>query len=400
VRVAPRSILDRAYLVALSVSLADAILLAWDRLWGRTQSPAVYFGGDLEAYRAAAERLMQTGSPYSQALHAGPIDNVVANVPIAYLYPPPLAQAFVLLSRVPPGLLAVTSSLVQLAALAILLPLLYRRFAGPIGVRSLLAVLLVAVLSLPLEFATFGGNMSGWTTIAVALMLLRPGAAAGVTAPLIGLVKMTPAVLLVPAIVAPRSRRPAIAALAGATAISIAIAPRAWADWLSVLPNILRFPPAPEPWNFAPIGLFGSFGLPAVGLLIGYGLTAAAIAASAWLAHTGRWAAAVAAAVAALLFGPTSLWDHYLAITVPVLLAAWPMSGARTRPFLLMLAGVHLMFWLPVPPVMRGPALGCILAGSVAAIIVLAQGAQASTAANGPLIHVERAPRKGRSTDS
>jgi hypothetical protein len=87
----------------------------------------------------------------------------------------------------------------------------------------------------------------------------------------------------------------------------------------------------------APIGIFGSFGAPAVGLLIGYGLTASAIAASAWLAHTGRWAAAIVAAVAALLFGPSSLWDHYLAMTVPLLIAAWPASGARTRLFLAML---------------------------------------------------------------
>jgi hypothetical protein len=382
VRVVRRSVLERAYVVALSVSLADALMFVWWRLWIRSQYPAMYFGGDLEAYRAGAERLMQTGSPYSAALHAGPIDNVVTNVPIAYLYPPPLAQVFVLLSHVPPGLLAIASSLVQLVALAILLPLLYRRFAGRISVRSLLAVLLVAVVSFPLQYATYGGNMSGWTTIAIALMLLRPGPVAGASAALIGLVKMTPAVLVVPAIVAPRSRTPAIAALVGVAAISIAIAPYAWADWLSVLPNIMRFPPAPEPWNFAPVGLFGSFGLPGVGLLVGYGLTGAAIAASAWLAYTGRWAAAVAAAVAALLFGPTSLWDHYLAVTVPLLIAAWPVGGPRARLFLLLLAGVHAMLWFPVPPVLRGPALGCILAGSVAAIVALARGARVSTVAN------------------
>lgn len=380
-----RLIVEQASIVALGVALAEALILPWLRLWGRTADPGSFFGGDLEAYRAGAERLMQTGSPYYPALHAGPIDNIITNVPIAYLYPPPLAQVFVLLSTVPPGALAIASSLVQLTALAIVLPILYRHFAGRIDVGSLLVVLLVAVLSFPLEMATYGGNMSGWITIAVAVMLLRPGRAAGLPAALIGLAKMTPAVLLVPAITTARSRTLAIAVPVGVTAISIAIAPHAWADWLRVLPNILRFPPAPEGFNMAPVGVFGSFGLPVVGTLIGYGLTAGAIAASAWLAHTGRWAAAVAAAVAALLFGPTSLWDHYLALTVPLLLAAWPVSGTRTRPFLVMLAGVHVMLWLPQGPlVLRAAYLGSVLAGSVAAIIALARRAEMSSVTSVP----------------
>ncbi len=176
-------------------------------------------------------------------------------------------------------------------ALAIVLPLLDRRFAGRIDVGSLLAVLLVAVLSFPLEMATYGGNMSGWITLAVAAMLLRPGRAAGLPAALIGLVKMTPAVLLVPAIATARSRTLAIAVPVGVTAIAIAIAPHAWADYLRVLPNILRFPPAPEPYNMAPIGVFGSFGFRPSARSSAMASTAAAIAVSAWLAHTGRWAA-------------------------------------------------------------------------------------------------------------
>jgi Glycosyltransferase family 87 len=179
----------------------------------------------LEAYRAGAERLIQTGSPYHPALHAGPIDNVISNVPIAYLYPPPLAQVLVLFEDVPPGPLAIASSLVQVAVLSIVLPLVYRQFAGRICARSLLAVLVLAVFSFPLEFATYGGNLSGWTTIAVALMLVRPGGTAGVPAALIGFVKMTPLVLLVPVIAYPRSRVPAMSVLVGLAAISIAIAP-------------------------------------------------------------------------------------------------------------------------------------------------------------------------------
>ncbi len=92
-----RSVRERAHVVALAALLAEALILSWLRLWGRTEDPGSFFGGDLEAYRAGAERLMQTGSPYHPALYAGPIDNVVTNVPIAYLYPPSLAQAFVLL---------------------------------------------------------------------------------------------------------------------------------------------------------------------------------------------------------------------------------------------------------------------------------------------------------------
>ncbi len=379
-RVERRSILESGYVVASSLALANALMLAWLNLWGDSKKLGLFLGGDLEAYRAGAERLIQTGSPYSSALHAGPIDNIGTNLPIAYVYPPPLAQAFVPLSRLQPGMLAIASSLVQVTALAIVLPLVYRRFAGRLGVRSLTAVLLVAVLSFPLELATYGGNMSGWITIAVALMLLGPGCAAGVPGALIGLVKMTPLVLLVPAIATARSRTPAIAVLVGVTAISVAIAPLAWVDWLSVLPNILRFPPGPEFWNMAPVSVFGSFGLPAVGMLVGYGITAAAIAASARLAHTGRWAAAVAAAVAALLFGPTSLWDHYLAMTLPLLVAAWPASGWRTRPFLVALAVVHLLLWIPGLLVLRPVYLVAVVAGSFAAITALARWIETSIA--------------------
>jgi hypothetical protein len=390
-----RLVPERAYGVALGVALVEALIFAWSTVWGRTEALGAFFGGDLEAYRAGAERLIQTGSPYYPALHAGPIDNLGTNLSIAYLYPPPLAQLFVLLKPVPPVSLAIASSLVQAAALAIVLPLLYRQFAGRIGVSSLIAVLLVAVLSFPLEIATYDGNMSGWITIAVAVTLLRPGRTAGVPAALIGLAKMTPAVLLVPAIATARSRRLAIAVPLGLTAISIAIAPQAWADWLHVLPNILRFPPAPEQLNMAPIAVFGSIGLPFVGMLIGYGVTAATIAASAWLAQSGRWAAAVAASVVALLFGPTSIWDHYLAMTVPLLVAAWPVSSPRTRPFLVMLAAVHLMLWLPQGPLMlRVSVLGGVLAGTIAAIIALARRAELSSVTNGPLVgaHPDQSP--------
>ena len=56
---------------------------------------------DVNAYAAAADRLVSSGSPYAVDLYAGPIEHVPANVGIGYLYPPPIAQLFVAFRALP-----------------------------------------------------------------------------------------------------------------------------------------------------------------------------------------------------------------------------------------------------------------------------------------------------------
>jgi hypothetical protein len=375
--------------------LLEVLYWAWSVMWSGAALPTAFFGGDHAAYRNGALRLIETGSPYHAALHAGPIANVVENVPIGYLYPPFLAQAFVPLSAIPPFAVALASSVTQLVLLAICLPLVSRRYAGSRTITGLIAVWLATAVSYPIHMAAFGGNLSGWIAIGVAVMLLGPGPRAGATAAVLALVKMTPAVLLLPALLTgPRTRRAALAVSIAAIAASITVAPAAWADWINVLPNILRFPPPMEQMNLAPGAVLGSFGAGTLGSVIGLAVAAVAVVLAAGFAWRGRWSAAMAAAVAALLLGPNALWDHYLAMTLPVLIAAWPTAGRVARIGLGWLLAVHALHWFLVPPSpeVRLVYLLGILAGCAASVAVLARRAPELDAEAQPTLVIDLRP--------
>ena len=145
-----------------------------DHLWAKPIDSEPAFGIDLVAYREAAIRLITTGSPYHEALLSGPIENRIQNVRIAYLYPPPLAQAFVPVVDIDPQLFASVWAALQGLPLLILIPLVYRRYGGTLTTTSILVIWLTLVLSYPVSFALYIGNLSGWIAIGVAVMLLGP----------------------------------------------------------------------------------------------------------------------------------------------------------------------------------------------------------------------------------
>lgn len=329
----------------LCVSLAIIVLGSWRNLWAGFDEPGAFFAGDHGAYRAGAGRLVSTGSPYDPSLLAGPIANRIENVGIAYLYPPPLAQVFVPLRLVDPIVLGWAAVAVQAGLLLALSPLVYRRFGGGTSALETLAVWLLILSSWPVSFALFGGNLSGWLTILVAVMLLSNGFVAGAAASLAALMKFTPLVLLLPALAWRRTRPGAIVSLIVVVGVSVALSPGAWQGWVGALPNIIRFPTGDSPTNFAPAALLGELGYGSVGSAVGY-VGAAAFALSAvWLARIGRWPGAVAAGVAAILYGSGSTWDHYLAPTLPLVIAAFPRTSWRVRGVLAIFVLAGFVMW-------------------------------------------------------
>lgn len=342
--ISPRG--QRIVVGLLVLALAVVVLGAWRNLWQRAAEPESFFGGDHVAYRAGAERLIAAGSPYDTSLMAGPIANRIENVGIAYLYPPPIAQVFAPVRLVDPILLGWVAVAVQAGLLLALGPLVYRRYGGGTSVLEILGVWLLLSSSWPVNFALFGGNLSGWLMILVAIMLLSDGLVAGVSAALAALMKFTPLVLLLPALAWKRTRPGALVALIVVVGVSLVLSPGAWRGWIEALPNILRFPTGDSSTNFAPAALLGELGYGSVGSAISY-LAAAGFALGAiWLGHLGRWPGAVAAGVAAILYGSGSTWDHYLAPTIPLVIAAFPRASWRVRGVLAMFALIGLVMWL------------------------------------------------------
>ena len=333
----------------LSVNVIGCLVMvsvSWRGLWSWTATPGSFFGGDHEAYRAGAERLLASGSPYHAALADGPIPNHVGNVVFAYLYPPPLAQLFVGLRLVDPVALAWLAAALQMVVLLVLAPLIYRRYGGGSSAVETVSTWLFVLASWPIHMALFGGNLSGWLAIAVALMLVASGPVAAISAVLAGVLKFTPMALVVLAIFYRPTRLATLVTLATVLVFSMVMDPSAWISWVSVLPNILRFPTGNSPANFAPAALLGSVGLGGLGLALSFAIAAVAAVASIWLSWKGLWAAAVAAGVAAILYGSGSTWDHYLAPTIPLVLAAMPKATWAVRGVFAAFAVATALMWL------------------------------------------------------
>ena len=157
--------------VLLVVACVLVLAYAARALW----ASGVFFGGDHEAYRAGAARLIATGSPYHPELSVGPIANQVENVGIAYLYPPVLAQVFTVIGGVSPDALAWANACIQFVALLDLKPpLVYRRFGGMLTATEVLLIWLLIISSWPVQMALYGGNLSGWIAIAAGRDVDRP----------------------------------------------------------------------------------------------------------------------------------------------------------------------------------------------------------------------------------
>jgi len=335
-------------LLALGIVAVGAYLVA------RAGQPLAVgqFGIDFADYRAAAERLADTGSPYAPDMLAGPID---AQGLDRYRYPPPFAQLLVPLAGIALGAATWLWLLAQAACL-----LAAAWLAGEVGglPRSLERALWTGAATawfLPVLDTLWKGNVSGLQALLVALLFAGPAASGGALAAN-GLLKLTPVVLVPLALL--RGRRSATTLVIGAVAIvvpSVALAPQAWRDYPVVLGNLLGGS-ADYASNLAPDTLLRhAFGLGApwdamvrVGALgLGLGLL---VSGWRWARRPDGWAAAVTAGVAATLLIPAALWYHYLAVLLPVAIVAWGRANARQRAALL--AGAALVSigvaWLPL----------------------------------------------------
>jgi hypothetical protein len=217
---------------------------------------------------------------------------------------------------------------------------------------SLTLLLMAAlVLSRPVQIALFVGNLSGWIALAVALMLVRPRWA-GVPVAVLGVLKMTPVVLLLPLLLR-QDTRPTTArsiAVVGAVVLAmVALAPAAWGAWLDALPNILRFPAGEGLGNLAPSAVLGDVGLRPLGVAIsGVMIVVGLVATIQGVVHDD-WLKAVSGPVTVLLFASTTVWDHYLAASIVLCVAAWPSADRVARFWTAWLFVSSTAAWFPTP---------------------------------------------------
>lgn len=312
----------------IGIGIAMVATVAWTRLWMSSPLEGSFFGGDLEAYTTAAQRLVSTGSPYSNEVMSGPVANVRANVPIGYFYPPPLAQLFVPLADIPIAQLGVVWALLQVAAATVVFPgLLLTR-----GMRHS-TVAFAVLASQPFQLALHGGNLSGWIAIAVgALLVTSPQLSGGLSA-VMAAIKFSPGPYLGPALALRASRGSAVVTLAAVFAASLVLSPRGWTDWVTALPNILRNEMSMSGSNYSPAYALAVAGLPTAA---GFVQLMIAVAFGIWAIVTamqdGEFTLrVVTCATASYVFASSTLWDHYLAVLVPLALFAWFRVGRVRR---------------------------------------------------------------------
>ncbi len=257
---------------------------------------------------------------------------------------------------------------------------------------------LAAVTYVPLQVALFGGNVSGWLTVGVATML-RTGVLTGevVVAALSTLVKLTPFPFLAAAVVDPRARRWALAMTVSVVIVSVVIAPAAWTSWVSILPNVAGNPMS-QVANFSPVRVFSGIGLAAVGTLLGWALAIGSGSIAILLAVRNGFAMqSMAAATLAVTVASPTLWDHYLAVVRPLIVAAWDRVDWHGRLvfFAYLVACLWLWYgygsWLPY----SAAILGLLVAVTVVIAAVPGSGAAARSSGARPSGRAQPVTRHG-----
>jgi hypothetical protein len=356
--------------------IAMAALLAYIVLWRGVTRPGSFFGDDLFAYTSAADRLAATGSPYYPDLLLGPIvsgDNVL----IGYFYPPVLAQLFLPLRAIPHLALAVGWSTAQAICLLILLPLVSAGRQALTLNRGLVAIGF-GLAFYPLQFAIFSGNVSGWLAIGVAVSLVAGRRVGGTVAAVATSVKLLPLPMFVAALTDRRSRPGAAIPLAVVVAVSLVLAPQAWADFMKVLPNTLQIGMAESRTNLSPAHALLEFGLLGLGLIVGWVLAIGfGIAAVATGLREGYSSRVLAMAVFSVTFASSTLWDHYLGVMVPLILWAWPSLGARRRLAIAVFVVLATGLWIRLDaiPAYRLGLVASLVVCSVAIVTTRERGA-------------------------
>lgn len=302
-------------------------------------------GLDLPAYTEAAARLLATGSPYSEEIHRGPLDHLVANIPVNYVYPPPVAQLFVPLSVIPLPLLSVLWTVSQWVILGALLVVLDRRVTGTADTGRAVLILLGTAALHPVQVGLYIGGVSGWIAILVCLVLLgSPALRAGSTAAA-AWIKVIPGSFAVGALVDRETRRATFVAGVAMFAVSFALSPRAWLDFVAVLPSLVAMPAAVTHANYAPAYLVAGAAGPAAASVVWIMLPAAFLAMTVVNAIASRRLAWVAAAAGMYLTATATSWQQYFVVLVPIAVAAWPVMSARFRWLVVLLWAWYSFAW-------------------------------------------------------
>lgn len=338
-----------AAFVLLALATVSMILWAVFIMWRTALDSTLDFGLDLVAYTSAAKRLAETGSPYSAELLRGPIINTAANVPIAYYYPPPLAQAFLPLADVSQTLLATVWTVAQICVFLWLIPALFRAGGGQLTPLAAVALLFVCAASWPFNEALFIGNVSGWYAAAIGCLLLTTGRIAGCLSAVMAFVKLTPVTFLGAALVDRRTRGAAVVTTLLIVGVSMVLAPSAWIDWLRILPNLLRLEPSDASANLAPVAVFGLFGLSRLGTIVGLVLAAGfGISALILASREGMGPRTIAAAAFGSMFLSSTLWEHYLAVIIPLIVFAWAGADALRRGLITAYVAIGISDWFVI----------------------------------------------------
>ena len=335
-----------ATLLAIGVSLLAVLLVR------QAADPAGQYAFDFQVYHDAAAEISAGRSPYAAEMFTGPIP---AQGALLYKYPPVLAQLLVPLT----GLSLSDAALLWLVlqAASILAGVWLAALAGgaPRTMETLLWGAVAATLFLPCFDTLWKGNVSGVQALQVALMAAG-GAVAGASVAGAILLKTTPVVLILPALLAGRRLLLGLVALGlGGLALSVAASPQAWLDFIIVIPNLIAGPAA-FPTNLAPDAIVAlalpdmpavAVGVRMLSLIMGLFV----LAWSGLLARRqGGWPAALTLAVGASLILPSSIWYHYLAVLLPIAALAWWRASRGLR---LTIAGSAALislalFWLPL----------------------------------------------------
>ena len=123
--------------------------------------------------------------------------------------------------------------------------------------------------------------------------------------------------------------------------------------------------------NLSPANALSPFGLLGLGLAIGWTLAIGfGIAALATGVREGYSHRVMAMAVLSLTFASSTLWDHYLAVLVPLILWAWPTAGRRQRTTIAVFVLLSTGLWLRLEdlPVYRLALVAALVACSFAIV--------------------------------
>ncbi len=341
----------RMLIAAVMVGVVGVLLAML--LLARAGSPTGQFGIDATDYLTAARRISGGGSPYASVMLTGPVD---AQGTDRYRYPPTFAQLLLPLTALEQPAALWLLLIFQTAAIATAVGLALR-MGGLLRPEPVLWAAAATMLFLPVFDSLWKGNVSGFLSLLVVLATTG-GATGGAAVALATLLKIAP-VTFVPAWFAldGRSRWGMLVTTLCVVTVSVVLAPTAWRDYLSVLPNLVAGT-ADEATNVAPWSVVARAGAPeivgSVVRVLSLGVATAAIAASVVIIRRpGGLPAAATLATIAMLLLPAALWYHYLVVLLPLAILAWPTATRSERGALVVAGGVVTggVVWLPLATV-------------------------------------------------